>query len=243
MSPAAAAPDAVPGPDSALARIVGAFVFPATSFRAIARRPTWLVPLVIWTALSFLVSELVLSRSDWRTVIVESAAHRDQKLTDAQMEEAVERTKKFGWVFDVFAVVVPTLLVGGTAGTLWLACQAFGWEIRFPQAFGVTAHAFLPSIAGAAVVLGLLWGRQTVDPQSLGDLLHTSPAFLVSPRDARVTHSLLSSLDILSFWTMGLLVVGLSTAARAPRGRMAALVVGLWGLYVLGKTGIVALFS
>ncbi len=243
MPEAAAAPDAAPGPDSALARIVGVFVFPATTFRAIARRPTWLVPLVIWTGLSFLVSELVLSRTDWRAVIVESAAHRDQKLTDTQVEEAVERSKKLGWLFDVFAVVVPTLVVGVTAGTFWLACQAFGWEIRFPQSFGVTAHAFVPSIASAAVLLWLLWGRQTVDPQSLGDLLHTSPAFLVSPHDARVAHSLFSSLDVLSFWTMGLLILGLAEAARAPRGRMAALVIGLWGLYVLGKTGIVALFS
>ena len=55
-------------------------------------------------------------------------------------------------------------------------------------------------------------------------------------------HSLLSSFDVMSFWTMGLLVLGLSAATGAPRGRMAVLVFSLWGVYVLGKTGIAAIF-
>ena len=46
----------------------------------------------------------------------------------------------------------------------------------------------------------------------------------------------------MSFWTMGLLVLGLSAATRAPRGRVAALVLTLWGLYVLGKAGVAAIF-
>jgi hypothetical protein len=47
----------------------------------------------------------------------------------------------------------------------------------------------------------------------------------------------------MSFWTMVLLVLGFSSATGAPRGRMAALVLGLWGVYVLGKTGVAVLFS
>jgi hypothetical protein len=47
----------------------------------------------------------------------------------------------------------------------------------------------------------------------------------------------------MSFWTMGLLVLGLSAATKARRGRMTSLVFGLWGLYVLGKAGVTAIFS
>ena len=52
-------PAAPSGPDSALGRLVGAFVSPARTFAAVAAKPTFLLPLVLWTALSFLVSELV----------------------------------------------------------------------------------------------------------------------------------------------------------------------------------------
>ena len=58
------------------------------------------------------------------------------------------------------------------------------------------------------------------------------------PHADPVGHALLSSVDLLSFWAMALLVLGLSAAARAPRRRVAILVVALWALYVLGKAGL-----
>jgi hypothetical protein len=124
-----------------------------------------------------------------------------------------------------------------------MACQAFGWELRFRQSLGVTAHAFLPGILISVALLGLLWTRGTIDPRSLGDLIPTSAGPLVDRRAAPALHSLLSSVDLVSFWTMALLVLGLSEATKAPRGRMTGLVLGLWGLYVLGKAGVAALFS
>lgn len=239
----AAATPPSPGPDGALGRLVGAFVSPVRTFGAIAQKPTFLAPLVLWTALSFLVSELVLSRTDWRSVIVEGSARREQKLTEKQIDQAVEGSRRFQWVFEVFAAAAPAAVAVITAGALWMACQAFGWDVRFRQSLGVTSHAFLPSILAAIALFAVLWGRPTIDPQGLDDVLRTSPAFLVSAHADKTLHGLLASLDLLSFWTMALLVIGLSAAAKTSRGRMAALVVSLWGLYVLGKAGVTALFS
>jgi hypothetical protein len=238
-----AAPAGPTGPDSALGRLVGAFVSPARTFAAIAARPTFLVPLVLWTALSFLVSELVLSRTDWRSVIVEGASHREQKLTDAQIDQAVEGSRRFSWVFELFAVAAPTVIAVVTAGALWMGCQAFGWELRFRQSLGVTAHAYLPGIVASIALFAVLWGRSTIDPQGIDDILHTSPGFLVSRHSDKTLHSLLASLDVLSFWSMALLVLGLSAATKASRGKIAALVLSLWGLYVLGKAGLGIVFS
>ncbi len=238
-----AVPATPAGPDSALGRLVGVFVSPVRTFTAIAERPTFLVPLLLWTALSFLVSELVLARTDWRSVIVEGASHREQKLTDAQVEQAVEGSRRFSWVFELIAAAAPAVIAVITAGALWMACQAFGWELRFRQSLGVTAHAFLPGVVASIALLAMLWGRSTIDPQGLDDILHTSPGFLVSRHSDKTLHSLLGSLDVLSFWSMALLVIGLSAAAKASRGKMAALVVSLWGLYVLGKAGLGIVFS
>jgi hypothetical protein len=241
-----AAPEAAPsppGPDSAGALLLGVFVSPARTLAAVAARPTFLLPLVLWTALSFLVSELVLSRTDWRRVIVEGNAHREQKLTEAQIEQAVEGSRRFSWVFELFAAAAPAVIAGITAGALWMGCQAFGWELRFRQSLGVTVHAFLPGILASGVLFALLWNRTTIDPQGLDDILHTNPAFLVSRQSDKTLHSLLASLDLLSLWSAVLLVLGLSAATGASRGRVAALVLSLWGLYVLGKAGIGIVFS
>ena len=75
---AAAGAPASKGPDSAIGRIVGALIFPVRTFAAIAARPTFLAPLELWTGLSFLVSELVLTRTDWRL-------NCDQRRTDANV--------------------------------------------------------------------------------------------------------------------------------------------------------------
>ncbi|HTR01871.1 MAG TPA: YIP1 family protein [Thermoanaerobaculia bacterium] len=231
------------GLDSAAGRLVGALVTPRRTFAAIAARPTFLVPLVLWTALTFLVSELVLSRTDWRATIAEGAAHREQKLTDAQLDQMVESSKKFSWIFEVIAAVVPAAIALITAGALWMGCQAFGWELRFRQSLGVVAHAFLPGIFSAVVLFALLWGKTTIDPQGLDEVLRTNPSFLVSRQSDKVLHSLLASFDVLSFWTMALIVLGLSAATGASKGRVAALVLTLWGLYVLGKAGLGIAFS
>lgn len=240
---AAAATPTSPGTDSAFGRLVGVFLSPVRTFAAIAAKPTFLVPLVLWTAMSFLVSELVLTRADWRKVVADGAAHREQKLTEAQIDQAAESARKFAWLWEVIAAAIPTLVAVITAGVLWMACQAFGWELRFRQSLGVTAHAFLPGIVASVALFALLWGKTTIDPQALDDVLHTSPGFLVSGKSDKTLHGLLSSLDLLSFWSMALLVLGLSAATKAPRGRMAILVVSLWGLYVLGKAGLGIAFS
>jgi hypothetical protein len=237
-------PEAVAvGPDGAAARLIGVFLFPVRTFRSIARRPGWVLPLALWTALSFLVGELVLARTDWDSVIRRGVARRQQTLSDSQIDAAVERSRRLSWVFDVFAAVTPAVVALATAGALWAACEAFGWELRFRQSLGVTVHAFLPGILASLALLAMLWGRDTIDPQSLGDLIPTSAGPLVEREAAPALHSLLSSLDLLSFWTMALLVLGLSEATGAPRRRMAGLVLGLWALYVLGKAGVTALFT
>jgi hypothetical protein len=91
-------------------------------------------------------------------------------------------------------------------------------------------------------LLAMLWNRDSIDPGTVGDLLPTNPGVLVSAKTAKTLHSLLSTLDLMSFWTMGLLVLGLSAATGASQGRMAGLILGLWGLYVLGKAGVTAIF-
>jgi hypothetical protein len=241
---AATAPTPVStGPDSAFGRLVGAFVSPVRTFAAIAARPTFLVPLVLWTSMSFLVSELVLSKTDWRAMIAEGNSHRSQKLTEAQIDQIAESTSGNRWIWELLGAIAPTLVAAVTAGALWMSCQAFGWDVRFRQSLGVTAHAFLPGVVASVALFALLWGRQTIDPKGLDDLLRTSPAFLVSRQADGTLHSLLASLDLLSFWSMALIVLGLSSAAKVPRARMAILVVSLWGLYVLGKAGLGILLS
>jgi Yip1-like protein len=238
----AAEPAPPPGPDSAFGRLVGVFVSPVKTFAAIARKPTWLLPVAIGAGVGLPLSELILSKTDWRAVMTRSLAKSQRKLTESQMEAAIEQARKLSWLWDVVAVLAPLLIALAVAGILWVACQAFGWDVKFRQSLGVTAHAFLPATLGSIALLVVLWNRVSLDPQLVGDALRTNPGFLVDRETNSVLHGLLASLDLFSFWTMALLVLGLSAAAGAPRGRVAVLVGSLWALFVLGKAGVTTLF-
>jgi hypothetical protein len=239
---------AVPAPvkdrsgESAFGRLVGVFLSPVRTFASIAARPTWLLPVAIGAGLSLPLSELILSKTDWRATVTEQISKSGRTLTEAQIDQAVEQARRLSWVWDILAIAAPIVVTFLLAAVFWAACHAFGWEVRFKQSLGVNAHAFLPGVLYSLGLGAVLWNRTTVNPQKIGDLLPTNLGYVAAGVD-KVTHGLLASIDLFSFWSMALLVLGLSAAAKTSRGRMAALVVSLWALYVLGKAGATALIG
>ncbi|HEY7113351.1 MAG TPA: YIP1 family protein [Thermoanaerobaculia bacterium] len=241
MSTEAGAAAPVPG-DSALARIPGTFFSPGKTFESIAARPTWLAPLLLWTAVSVLFTATLLPKIDWEKVVRQAIERRGQSVPEDRMSGIIETQKKIGttvtWCIAVVAPVAVCLLV---AVVIWGAFKAFGWDSTFRQARGATAHAFLPGVLGTILAIPLVMRVDTVDPQAIGDLVRSNLGFLVE-RNQKALHSLLSSLDIFSFWTIALLSIGFAAAAKVRKGQAAGVVVTLWALFVLGKAGFAALF-
>ncbi len=228
--------------DSALARIPGVFFSPVRTFEAIARRPTWLAPVVLWLLASLAITAVIMPRLDFEKMTRERFEKSGQTVSEEQLQSMVEQQKRFapifGYLWAVISAVGIPLLV---AVILWGAFRAFGWDTTYKQSLGVTSHGFLPGVLGALLLMPLAARQERVDPDGLGDLLRSNLGFLAGP-DAKVLHSLLGSIDIFSFWTIALLTVGLAAAAKIRRGQAAAVIVVLWVLYVLGKAGFAAIF-
>ena len=121
------------------------------------------------------------------------------------------------WVFGFAAPAMTSLFI---AVVFWGAFKAFGWDMTFPQAFGATAHAFLPNVLGALLLVPILSKRETLDPQGIGDLLRSNLGFLVERDSAKVVHAILQSIDVFSIWSLILLIIGFAAAAQdLPEGR------------------------
>jgi hypothetical protein len=196
----------------------------------------------IAAGLSLPLAELIVSKVDWHAVVSEQMAKSGRTFTEAQIEQAAERAQRMAPFWDVVVVVMPLIVVLVVAAVYWGACNAFGWEVRYKQSLGVTAHAFLPHTLASLGLAAAVWNRTTVDMQKTRDLVPTNLGYFAREADP-VTHGLASSIDLFSFWTMALLVLGLAAAARTSRGRMTVLVVSLWALFVLGKAGASALLA
>ncbi|HEX9285877.1 MAG TPA: YIP1 family protein [Thermoanaerobaculia bacterium] len=228
--------------DSPLARIAGVFASPGPTFESIARRPGWVLPLVICAVVSIAATAAVLPRLDFESALRERFTARGQTVPEDRIDQIVATQKKFaglGYIWAAFASAVIALLL---ATIFWISFKAFGWDLKFRQSFGVTSHALLPSIGVSMLLIFFVSRLDLVNPADLGDLTHSNPGFLVDRHSNPALHSLLSSLDVFSLWVLALLVIGFAAAAQVARRKAAILIGTLWGLYVLGKAGWVAIF-
>jgi hypothetical protein len=239
----AAAPTGAPVPgDSAFGRIPGVFFSPGNTFEAIARRPTWLLPMILWILCSLAVSAVLVPRMDFEKMTRDRIEKSGRTIPEDQLQTMVERQKQFAPIFAYGGAALAPVVIGLlTAVIFWGAFRAFGWDVTFPQSFGATMHGYLPAILGSLLLLPLLARQDRVDPSAMGDILRSNLGFLVS-RDNKVLHSLLSSIDLFSFWTLALMVIGFAAAARIRKAPAAGLIVGLWAAYVLAKAGLAAVF-
>lgn len=237
------APAAVPAPSSAFGRVIGTFFSPGSTFQSLAVKPGFLLPLILWTAASLLITNLMLPKVDIDHMIRSSIEKRGQSVPEERIQGIVAQQKKIAPVlYNCIGGVTPTIVTLLVTLVFWGAFKAFGWDFGFKQGLAVTTHGFLPGVLGAFVLVPVLSSRETVDPQAMGDMLRSNLGFLVEKDSAPVVHSLLQSVDVFSFWSLFLMTVGFAAAARISRKSAGGLVFGLWAVFVLGKAGVAAVF-
>jgi hypothetical protein len=77
--------------DSGLARLPGVFFSPVATFESIARRPTWLAPLLLWTAMSIGVTAALLPKIDYEQLTREAFQKRGQTVPEERIASIVEQ--------------------------------------------------------------------------------------------------------------------------------------------------------
>lgn len=228
---------------SPLARVAGVFGSPGPTFESIARRPSWLLPIVISTVLSIAATAAIVPRMDFDTAVREAFAKRGISAPEERIERTVEVQKKFAGFFAyVWALFAGALVALVLATVFWISFKAFGWDLAFRQSFGVTAHAMLPYIGATMLLILFVTRLDLVNPADLGDLTHANLGFLVDRHTNPVLNSIARSIDVFTLWVLALLVIGFAAAAKVPRRKAAILIVSLWGIYALGKAGWTAIF-
>jgi len=241
-SPAPSGP-AVEREDSPVARVAGVFVSPGRTFASIARRPGWVLPLLLSTLVSIALTIVLMPRIDFEAATRESLAARGETVSEERIEKTVAAQRRLAGFGYVWGAVAPALVSLLLASVFWLSFKAFGWELSLRQSFGVTTHGFLPNLVASLVLLVFVWRLDRINPSDLTGLVKSNPSFLVDRKENPVLNSLLQSFDVFAVWTLALLVLGFALSAKVSRGKAAAILITLWGLYIVGKAGLTALFS
>lgn len=133
-APVSPAPDASSS-DPGLARLSGLFFSPVATLESIARRPTWVAPLLLWTALSVAVTAVLLPKIDYEQLTRQAMQSRGQSIPEDRMASIVQQLWSLGFFVIGFAAAarVKRGAAAGVIVTLWLLTVAIraGWNAIF----------------------------------------------------------------------------------------------------------------
>jgi hypothetical protein len=238
----------VPERVNTIGRIFGVLASPKTTFLSIARRPTWLAPVVLLCLLFLAVVAIFSYRGGWPSYFQKQIANnsRFQQMPPDQQQRVYEAQLKYGpWVAYAEAPIVPTLVIVVVAAVfLGVFNGLAGAKLNFKTSLGIVSHAWMANAVSGllGIVIVAVKDPATIDLQNL---VASNAGALLSSDAPKWLTSLLGSIDLFSFWTMILLAIGYAAAApkQLTTGKAFAWVLVMWLAFVVVKVGISAAFA
>lgn len=234
--------------ESGFGRVIGVLVAPDKTFRSIAERPTWVVPLLLLVILGVSVGLTMQRRVDQGELVKYQMDKMGVELSKTQLEK-IERDAASpsgfrqwaGWILGPLLAAAFYFVV---AAVFLMVLRLAGSEIEYMSSVAVTVHGLLPIAVASLLNIPLVLSRSEISPEEVmsGGLLASNLRPL-APEGSPVVASLLGSLDFFAIWAVVLLILGFRTVGRVSTRTAAAIVLVLWGLLVLGKAGVAAVFS
>jgi hypothetical protein len=216
-------------------RVIGVIFSPDATFASIAKRPDWVLPLVLLLITSLVAGFIIAQHVDFGSAARESM-EQNKNMPPEQVEKAVRIASSIGKVLTYLSPVLSLIGLLVIAGILLLAFRLFGGEGDFKQAFSVTCYASIPSIIKSAVTLIIMVARGGIMPvTALATLVPSNLGFLTDMKTNPMAFALLSSFDIFSVWFLALMIIGFAYVSRLSRAKSAVIMISLWFVVLLLK--------
>lgn len=224
------------GPEpNAFQRIIGVLFSPDATMASIARRPDWVLPLILLLITSLAAGVIMAPRVDFGAATRE-AMEQNKNVPQEQVDKAVRISNSVGKVVMYCAPVLSAIGLLVIAGVLLLAFRLFGGGGDFKQAFSVTCYASIPTIIKSVVTLVIILAKGGVVPaQTLATLVRSNLGFLADYKSSPMAFALLSSFDIFSIWFLALLIIGFAYLAGVSKVKSAVIIISLWIVVLLFK--------
>jgi hypothetical protein len=233
---------------SPLGRIFGVLFSPGATFEDIARKPNWLLPVILNTMLSLVAVAALNQRMNWPEYIRDQIdkSPRGAQLSSEQKDKQVEVGTKFTgyviWAAGSLAPIVFGVLISGILMGAYNLMAGAG--VRFSQAFAVVTHSGLVGLVQVPIFVLVVCLKQpgTIDPNNV---LATNLASFLPEGVPKWLDAAGKNIDFFVLWTTLLIAIGF--AAINPRklkgGKSYSLAFGLLVLWIVLRMGIAFVFS
>ncbi len=226
---------------------VGIFVAPKETFRRLVARPWWfaLAPLALLIVLTTVGSALFVTRVDMKQFVRDEIRQNRfaSQMSEAQIEQAVEQAAaRPKWLQPAIGVVGLVVVTALLAALFWLVFLAFGAEITYGRSFQVICWAFLPSVLTTVAFLVLLFVKDANAIDIRNPIATNLASFFSRETLGKPVYALLQAFDVFKIWIVALLGVGFAAAGKTKVSTAVATVASLYGLWVLIRIGLAAIF-
>lgn len=233
---------------SPFGRILGVLFSPKKTFEDIVRKPSWVLPVVLMTVLSTVVTFAFTQRVNWREFMSQQIekSPRAGQLSPEQKQQQIEGGAKFSpIVIDAIGVVAPIILVLVVGLVMWGAYSLLGGiSTNFGTAIGITSHAFLTGLVSSPLFLLILYLKpaENIDVENP---MATNLAALLPDESAKWLVALCKSLDVFSIWTLILLAVGFAAVnpKKLKGAKSFSIAFTVWAAFVVCRIGWAFIFS
>ena len=205
-------------PINPLAALTLVLVFPGRTFRRLADRPHWILPLA-FVAASVMINRLLALSSGMMDDMLRSEAF----LSGARLSEAKSAALTFAVVLSVVAVPVVTLL---QTFFFKVAGMLFGGRNRFRVIFSAVCHASIPLGLSALAFAALM-------PLTRSASAAANLSFLIDPVRHPFLWSLAMELDLSAIWFFILLGLAAEPVFKLPRRRARLATAAFAVVYIL----------
>ena len=223
------------------AALAGVVMSPGETLEAVVDRPSWklwFVPIALFVILSIVTTIIFMPKFDFESAIRDQLARQGQEVDDAQVEMFVKIQKP----------IIYTTAVAGTPFVLlvmslvyMLGFRAFGGLGSFGQYFCVTTFAWVPQVLKSIIGGVVVATRESIRVEDAQTLVMSNLGFLADPIEKPAMFALLSSFDVFTIWSLVLMIMGYGIVSKRPKGQSIGIVIAIWLIYVIGKTGLAML--
>jgi hypothetical protein len=227
-------------------RVTNTFTAPSKTFEDIKRgHRSWWMPFIIVSLVGYILFAAVTTKIGMQTVS-ENQMRLDPKTEErmSQMppEQRANATKISvaitQGVFLGTPILVLIIVAAGSLGLWGTINFLFGGKATYGSIFAVWMFATLPTIIKTLLGVVVIYAGTAPESFNIRNFAPTNAAAFLNPMDTnKALYSFLSSIDVISIWSMILLGIGIAIVAGVKRTSGYIAVFGWWAIFVLIGVG------
>lgn len=216
---------------------------PAAAFASLrGKKWAWVLPTLLMIVLGLLSVFLLLQRFSALAIIEDQVAQSGRDVPAQGLSQAAGFVSVMMYTTPLFSTVLMVLVV---ALVLFGIVKGFSGETSYPMMLNAAAYAlFAFSVVSTVLFLTMFYTAPDLKSFQIQNPVPLNAGYFFTPQDVgKAGVAFLSGINLLNFYLMYLLAMGAAQLSdRLTTAKVLWPLVGIYAVYVLGKTGLATIF-